>query len=257
MDIKVKARVVALLGAGLLVTSTMALASKPAGITERDMALLPRFCPDTMGFNYGDASSNTSPNARMWVEMMGRDFWHVHHYCWALINIHRSERAAVPAELKQAQREEAFGDLNYVVQNTQPNFILLPEIFTWMGRLSILLRNDSAAGQAFAKARALKPDYWPAYTNWAEALAARGAKAEALAIVRSGLQYAPNARSLRDLYARLGGKPADIPPPIVKKEPETEAAEQAPAAELAPSTPVTAPAAPAASDPAAPAPTTK
>lgn len=106
-----------------------------------------------------------------------------------------------------------------MVKNTDDSFILLPEILTWIGRTELLLNNPKNAGEAFAKARMVKPDYWPAYTRWAEYLQAKGFKKEALEIVRAGLQHAPEAKALNTLYRDLGGKPGDIPPPIVKVEP--------------------------------------
>jgi hypothetical protein len=87
----------------------LSIANKPANITPAEMALLPSYCRDTQGFGYGDAYYNTSPNAPKWVAMMGKDFWHMHHYCWALINIRRSERASLSENEKLALRKSALG----------------------------------------------------------------------------------------------------------------------------------------------------
>jgi hypothetical protein len=229
MNNKVNHFLAAILGASLFGSGMSASAGKPDNVTNAEMVLLPRYCPDTMGFNYGDATWNTSPNAAKWVAMMGHGFWAVHHHCWALIKFHRAERATMDSGQKLAYRESALGDFWYVVKNTNSDFVLLPEIFTWIGRTEILLGHPSNAGEAFARARASKADYWPAYSYWAEFLVTAGHRADAMAIVKAGLQQAPNAKPLLDLFGRLGGKPADIPPPIVKKE--SAATQESPTAE--------------------------
>jgi hypothetical protein len=120
-----------------------------------------------------------SPNAPKWVAMMGKGFWAIHHYCWALINLLRIQGPLVPAAVKQGAREEALGDLAYVIQNSPPDFILLPEIFTKMGQIQLDLKRPAAADASFARARTLKRDYWPAYFHWAIYLQHGGQKAKA------------------------------------------------------------------------------
>jgi hypothetical protein len=62
----------------------------------------------------------------------------------------------------------------------------------------------------FAEARALKPDYWPGYSHWADFLMRSGQKAEAKQLVRSGLEHNPDAKTLREQYRLLGGNPSEI-----------------------------------------------
>lgn len=226
-----------MIGAWLLGLATHAAASKPADITDAEIALLPGYCPDTMGFKYGDAYSNTSPNAARWVAMMGKGFWHVHHYCWALIEIRRAERSSVPSAQKKGMRESALGNLLYVLKNTGDDFVLRPEILTWVGRMGVQLNQPQAAGEAFARARALKPDYWPAYFHWAEYLQSKGQKAAAMNIVKTGLQHAPTAKALQLQFRDLGGKPGEIPPPIIKPAPPPAADEPNSEQDQAPPTP--------------------
>lgn len=208
------------LGFCLAGMSHAALALKPADITPEERAMVPRFCADTQGFSkYGDASYNTSPNARKWVAMMGNGFWHMHHYCWGIVNFHRAMRSNFPAQHKNATLKDARGDFYYVVNNTGADFILLPEIFTWIGRISVAMKEYDEAENAFAKARSIKPDYWPPYYHHGEMLLMLGNKAEAREIVHAGLQRAPDAKPLQLLYRDLGDKPEDLPasPPVTRK----------------------------------------
>lgn len=196
--------------------------AKPQNITDAEMLLIPRYCPDTMGFNYGDAYHNTSPNANKWVGLMGKGFWAVHHYCWALIDLQRALRHNTPPQIRQGLLESVLSDYRYVVNNVPPDFILLPEILTRIGEVEIRLSHPDVADQAFSRARELKPDYWPAYSHWIEYLIKVGRRSEALKVVRSGLSYSPNAKVLLEQYRLLGGKLADIPKPVVDKSQEVD-----------------------------------
>lgn len=211
-----------LLGLALMGLAGTAAANKPDDITEAEMKLLPAYCVDTMGFNYGDAYSNTSPRAGHWVALMGKTFWAMHHYCWAHINMSRSRRAGISPQLRQALWEGIRGDYGYVIKNATPDFIMLPEIYTRIGEVELLLGHPDKAGEAFGRARQLKPDYWPAYSHWAEFLMKIGRRPEAMKVVISGLENAPGAKVLLEQYRVLGGKKADLPKPVAKPQPAAE-----------------------------------
>ena len=214
------------LGMALMAMTGTALANKPDNITEAEMKLLPRYCPDTMGFNYGDAYYNTSPKAGHWVALMGHGFWAMHHYCWAQINLSRAQKAGTPAPTRKALWESVQGDYLYVLNHTTADFIMLPEIYSRLGEVELLLAQPDRANDAFAKARQLKPDYWPAYSHWAEFLMKIGRRLEALKVVGSGLTYSPNAKVLLEQFRVLGGKTSDIPKLPEKPETQTDAVKQ-------------------------------
>ena len=198
----------------LLAFSATALA-QPDNITQAEIAMLPVYCPDTQTFGqggrrWGDQPYNWSPNAPKWVDMMGKGFFAMHHYCWTLIRLRRAERPGTPPVIQQGHREAALGDISFVIQNTPPDFIMLPEIYTKRGEVLLLLKRDPEANEAFATARSLKPDYWPAYFHWAEYLRQRGQKAKAKSLVEEGLSYSPGAKPLEQLLVTLGGNPAKV-----------------------------------------------
>jgi len=212
-----------LIGCLLLGFSLTASAGKPEGVTEAEMALLPRYCPDTQTFKYGDAYTNTSPNAPKWVGMMGKGFWAMHHYCWALINLGRAQKPSTPANVRQAARESAVSDMQYVIENTTPDFILLPEIYSKQGEVLLSLKRPQVASLAFGKARLLKPDYWPPYFHWGEYLLQTGQKKEAREVVEEGLSYAPQTKALRSLLVELGGDPSAVQPRSASEKPTNPA----------------------------------
>lgn len=210
------------LGILLIAVPEMAAANKPDNITEAEMKLLPRYCPDTMGFNYGDAYFNTSPRAGRWVALMGKGFWAMHHYCWAQINLHRALRSGVSAQFKRGTLEGVRSDYQFVIAHTTADFIMLPEIFSRLGEVELMLANPNAADKAFASARELKPDYWPAYSHWAEFLIRSGKRAEAKKLLQTGLEYSPTAKVLLEQYRMVGGKPSEIVPRAKEPEPESD-----------------------------------
>jgi len=171
------------------------------------MALIPAYCKDANTFGYGGTADNMSPNAPKWVAMMGKGFWAIHHYCWAQITLIRIQGPLVSPMTKKGGREEALGDLGYVIQNSPPDFILLPEIYTKMGQVQLDLKRPAEANASYARARALKPDYWPAYFHWAWYLRSVGRKADARQLVEEGLSYNPESAQLQRLLTELGGDP--------------------------------------------------
>lgn len=206
--------------------------------TDTEMALIPGYCKDTQGFGYGDATTNPSPRSGHWVSLMGKTFWHMHHYCRGLIKRNRAMKAGMRIEERRELIRSALGEYEYVLSNNkEADFILLPEIYTRVGEANILISNPSAAEQAFAKARQIKPDYWPAYSHWAEYLIQKDKRAEAKQLVKSGLEQAPNAKVLIDQYRLLGGKPSEIVPVVKKPDIEDDAEEAAPKRDNTPENP--------------------
>lgn len=196
----------------VLLVSSGANAGYPNGWTESELAVAPPYCQDVQGLKWGDAYYNTSPNAKKWIALMGKGFWAVHHYCWASINLLRAERPGTSDDDRRALRAGAINDMMYVVHNTPDDFVLLPEIFTRIGEVSLKLKRYADAEAAFAKARELKPDYWPAYFQWAQYLKTAGQKDKARELLETGLGYAPSSRTLQKLLVDLGGDPAKVRP---------------------------------------------
>jgi tetratricopeptide (TPR) repeat protein len=185
----------------------------PQNITEGEIALLPPYCSDAHTFHgWGGTPDSWSPNAPKWIALMGKGFFSIHHYCWALIDLMRIEKPGVPDVIKLGTRRGVISDLNFVIDNSPRDFVLLPEIYTKMGDVQIDLKNYQQADMAFAKARSIKPDYWPAYSHWAYFLLNAGKKAEAKALVAEGLAYDPRSTTLNKLFRQLGGDPRTVVP---------------------------------------------
>ncbi|MBK9234539.1 MAG: hypothetical protein IPO19_00105 [Rhodoferax sp.] len=110
-----------------------------------------------------------------------------------------------------------------------------------MGEAHLLLGSTGSAADAFRTARELKPDYWPAYTRWIDALLKSNQKAEAKALAAEGLRYSPQAPELVARFRKLGGDPSTIVPILAA------AAASAPSTDASPAPAAAAPVASAAS----------
>lgn len=187
--------------------SLSAWAQKPTGITEGEMALLPPYCPDTQLFRYGDRTTNPSPNAPGWIARMGETFWAMHHYCWALIRMNRAKQFGASAPMRDGQIRAAVADYEYVLANEKPGFPLTPEVLTRLGEAHLALGATGPAMEALARARQIKPDYWPPYVAWADVLVGIGKRKEALSLVEQVIRLVPDDPVLQGHYKRLSGKP--------------------------------------------------
>ncbi|MEF8728424.1 MAG: tetratricopeptide repeat protein [Accumulibacter sp.] len=181
-------------------------------VTPAEMAAVPRYCPYTHAFGRSGLPGSPSAEAKPWVAMMGPTFWHMHHYCWGKLNLLRAMRSTATEQERNHLLGAVVGDYWYVAQRAPRDFILLPEIYAGIGEIELRRGRPQEANKVFAEARALKPDYSPGYSHWAEYLIRSGQKAEAKQLVRTGLEYNPDAKTLREQYRLLGGNPSEIVP---------------------------------------------
>ena len=196
----------------------------PRGFTWGELSLLPEYCRDVQSVLYGDATTNPSPRSGHWVSLMGSDFWHMHHYCYALVAVERAKAPGLSSLSRRALLDKAEGDYFYVVKNCQPDMVLMPEVWLKIGELMLQFNRPSEAMTAFENSRALQPDYWPAYTRWIDFLVGIKQRDGARKLAEQGLRYAPQSVELQTAYRSLGGDPAKIAP---KAAPMAQAAEAA------------------------------
>jgi hypothetical protein len=179
-------------------------------ITPGELALTPPFCQDVQTMN-GWSKARPSPRTGQWIGLMGDTFWAMHHYCWALVGLHRAQAAGVPPLTRKWLVKNAVDDYQFVIRNSTPDFVMLPEVFTRMGEAQLLMGEAGSAYGSFVRAREIKPDYWPPYVRWAEVLIKLNKKGEAKKLLEEGLRYSPNSKPLLEQYRLLGGDPAALP----------------------------------------------
>lgn len=192
-----------------------ASSNTPQNMTPGEIARLPAYCVDAQGMspNSGTPSAPT-PTQQRWISLMGEPFWHVHHYCWALLNVNRISQAGMTPQQRAFIYTSAIGDCNYVVNLSPPDFVLLPEIFLRMGQYHLAADRPVDALMHFDKSRQAKPDYWPAYLESAKLNASLKRTQEAINILKAGLEVMPNETRLSDALTALT---AAKPEPAIKR----------------------------------------
>ena len=201
--------------AAIALSTTAALAAEPKNITQGELALTPAFCQDVQTINGWAQHGRESPRSPFWIAQMGKTFWGMHHYCWALINIHRSRAPGQTQQERTFKIHSAIADYYYVVEIAPPDFVLMPEVFHLIGEAHVMVNEYVQAIDAYQKSRRYKADYWPPYEGHAKVLEKLGKKVEARAVLADGLALMPAEPRLLTMYKRLGGDPAKLPPPRV------------------------------------------
>lgn len=187
--------------------------ANPNGVSWGELAMLPVYCKDANGIVYGDASYNRGPNASYWEGVLGPDFWHVHHYCYALANLRRAGAPGLDANRKKYLLGRVLGDYQYMVRNSKRDFVLLPEILVRIGDVQWMMGNQSESLSAYMDALELKPDYGHGYVRWAETLQSVKLTNKAVEVLEQGLKKAPQSPEVRALYTKLTGRVVEAPPP--------------------------------------------
>lgn len=187
--------------------------------TQEELRLLPPYCPNTQIISriYGrqQAPSNYDAKTKPYVDLYGADFWHLHHYCFGLVNVIRSHR-----EFDRRKRDrllrESVGEINYVLKGISPDSILRPELHVKKAQSLILMGRGAEAVGDLKRAIALNPAYSVAYASLSDYYKEAGKKELALTTLEEGLSQSPTERSLLRRYERLGGKKTFAPPPAAE-----------------------------------------
>lgn len=181
--------------------------------SEAEWSLLPEWCIDTQQGPYGSpegAGMNRSPRAPHWVQLMGTDFWHMHHYCRGLTDLNRLNRPDLSPRERAALMESAINEFKYIIRNCKPTMPLMPEAFLRMGDVYVMRKDFAEANVSFEQARRLKPDYWPAYSRWADVLIGLKQFERARALLEEGLAHSPQQAELLQRLRQAGGSPRPV-----------------------------------------------
>ena len=193
------------------VTIVVVLASSRAGAqvryTERDLALLPSWCRHTQLIRDAVPGGNLAEYQRLMTVTKGM-FQHMHHYCFGLIAQNDAILRARDPQRRTSLLTTSINEFDYVLRNTTPDFIMLPEILTKRADSLIRLGRGPEAEADLQRAVGAKPNYWPAWLALADYYHERvGDTAKAAYTLEQGIAAAPEAAALKDRLAELkGGK---------------------------------------------------
>lgn len=197
-----------------LISGIFGLVSQAQGefsVTDAEIANLPTFCA---------ARYKGGADYRHWLQIMGKDFGHTHHYCNALNFINRYYRSRSPQD-KSFNLNNALNNLNYMVAHASPTYSLMPDVYLNLGVVYSLMNKPAESITHFNKAVELDPRQPRAYGALADYYVKSKQNVKALEIVSTGLRYNPNMKSLQRRYTELGGKlpyPAPIDPAPVEAQ---------------------------------------
>jgi tetratricopeptide (TPR) repeat protein len=176
--------------------------------TPGELTLLPPYCPHTqiISTRYGRKQSPSRHDAQTkpFVDLYGKDFWHLHHYCFGLTRALRAERLA-SREKREQGLELSIGEYQYVMRNVGPNSIILPELHMQKGISLIKLKRGAEAVLELKKAIQLNPRFVRPYIELSNYYADSGEKELALQTLEDGLKVSPDTAGLQRRYAELGG----------------------------------------------------
>ena len=94
--------------------------------TLAEMRLLPPYCPDTQIISrvYGrqQAPSKYDDHTKSYVDMYGGDFWHLHHYCFGLVDVVRSYRI-FDRKQREGTLKISISEFSYVLRGISRRWI--------------------------------------------------------------------------------------------------------------------------------------
>lgn len=178
------------------------LTQRRGSFTEYELARLPAYCRDIQG-----TPGYNGARGKHWRSMMGNDLQHMHHYCRGLRDMMFAENPTLKAADRRFLWERATNEFAYIIRNARPRMILMPEVHYRQGEAYLLLDKLGEADKAFRRARELKPDYWPAYTLWADRLIELRMYDQARPLLEEGLRHSPGSEEIRQRLAKLPGAP--------------------------------------------------
>jgi len=177
--------------------------------TAQELQVMPPYCKKTavISKHLGNEQAPTGHDAETqgYVEKYGQNFWSFHHYCFGHMHLNRAYLARGRDE-KEGQLRTAIKEFDYVLRAVEPDYFMLPEIYSNKGRVLLLLKEEPAAVVEFRKAIALNPAYVQPYYLLSDYYEDKNKKEMAIKILEEGLTNKPDAKSLLNRYKRLGGK---------------------------------------------------
>ena len=167
----------------------------PPFVTEQDLPKLSRLCQDKILERQGAIK-------KRWERIFGKDWLHLHHYCWAVI----AQKNAYLETNKSKQKFfllRAIDHYDYTIGHVSSTCKILPEIWGRKGQVLESMGKTSDALQAYNKSLEKNPKYVPAYIALANLLKSLGNVEEAKSILKTGLRAVPNSKALQQHLSNI------------------------------------------------------
>ncbi len=195
------------LGWTMLIMASLSLNAQASKWTDSEIQAMPPYCAARM--------KKDPAEYRHWQGILGQDFLHTHHFCYAIgfINRHYGARTK---RAKASTLQDAMGNLNYMISHASPTYSLMPEVYLHRGLVYSLMKKDAEAISDILKAVEMDPRLARGYAMAAEHYTKLKLNDKALAIVTEGLRQVPDNPGLQRLYGKLGGQ-LPYPEPAARK----------------------------------------
>lgn len=168
-------------------------------VTRADSVYLPPYCKAKLGYG-------SQAEVEQWGGILdadgGKNFVHLHHYCWALNYINKAATARSTKE-RALLYGKAISNFDYVITRWSPGCVLLPEAHLKKGQVMQRLGMSAASLAEFKRAIQLEPAYSLGYAAASDWYKENGEIAKARETLKQGLKYVPRSKSLRKRLARL------------------------------------------------------
>jgi len=190
------------IGPVLWVTVAMLIAAPALAdeeMTAAEFAMLPRWCAATMG------NANTPERQAEFQRMIntyGHAWNHMHHYCYAKLNLARAERT-FPRQMNGERVQQAIRDMDYVLRNSDASFTPRADILATKARTQARYLSADAAAQTAALLINEFPTYPDGYTILADVLLKNNHRDEALKILEKGEQAVSDKERFNKLRSIL------------------------------------------------------
>jgi len=146
------------------------------GFSRAELAALPTWCHSTLTFT---TSVGQGSHFHNYVIRYGKGWNHVHHYCWALIAMMRYDRPGNSSVERQGFAHSALTDMQYVLRNVGPDFVLWPDIVARKTRLLVRERRLNEAMESANEMLSAYPTRADSHGLVAEVLYEAGRRSQA------------------------------------------------------------------------------
>ncbi len=176
-----------------------AQAGAPDGITDAEVALLPQWCIHTQLFR--DRYARGKDQYARYLKQHGPTWEHMHHYCWALIDMQRHDRALQTRNSRGYQVSRVLDNLTYTLERADLDFVLRPEMLLrgaqFLQRAGRLPEARKMAAQLVEE----RPEFADGYIVLADVLRQSNSNAEAAKVIDEGQQRASDPARFSKLRA--------------------------------------------------------
>lgn len=192
------------LGVMSVLLTSHAMAILPSAIQPDEFSVLPAYCKAKL--------SDDPSDDKAYSAMIGPDWVHIHHYCFALNFTNRFYKTSDQND-KKHYMSSSLNNHDYVLTHSTPDFWMRPLIHTEKAKQLQAAKRYAESLSEANKALQISPKYVSAYVVLADVYRDLNKRTEAVSAVERGLHFEPGNKLLQRRYKSLFGK--DYVAPVI------------------------------------------